>query len=104
MYSLWLSFLLWLRRNDFDRYSYHSFNLEGKHHTGVYDKLILGHCLHLLNQKFCSQQCKICIMQETSPGHFLVLVLMTLDYGITEFPARLIQKELSSFSLRKTEV
>lgn len=45
--------------------SYHSVCLDGEHHTGVYDKLILGHCLHLLNQKFCSQQCKICIMQET---------------------------------------
>lgn len=84
--------------------SYHSVCLDGEHHTGVYDKLILRNCLHLLNQKFCSQQCKICNIQETSPGHFLVLVLMTLDYGITEFPARLIQKELSSFSLRKTEV
>ena len=83
--------------------SYHSVCLDGEHHTGVYDKLILRNCLHLLNQKFCSQQCKICNIQETSPGHFLVLVLTTLDCEL-QFPARLIPKELSSFSLRKTEV
>ena len=47
--NLFNVFTMVKRRDDFDRYSSHSVCLEGEHHTGVYDKLILGRCLHLLN-------------------------------------------------------